>query len=523
MSHADLPIKRALLSVSDKTGLVEFATFLHASGVELLSTGGTAKALRDAGIAVKDVSEHTGFPEMMDGRIKTLHPKIHGGILAIRDHADHKKAMSDHAIGAIDLVVITLYPFEQIAAKNAGFDECIENIDIGGPAMVRSSAKNHAFVTIVTDPADYTVVMEEMKNNGGATSLAARRRLAAKAFLRSAAYDTAISAWFAAQASQTDEALPKLLTLTAIRAQMLAYGENPHQQAAFYSFNAAHALFAGAKQLQGKELSYNNINDTDAAWELVCEFDQPAVAIIKHANPCGVATAGTLLEAYQRAYACDKTSAFGGIIALNRELDAATAEAIAPLFVEVIIAPKISPAAASLLAKKTKLRVLEAGVLADPKAQRLVIKSVAGGLLAQTRDNVLFDENALTVATKKSPSAQQMSDLKMALTVAKHVKSNAIVLVKDGATIGIGAGQMSRIDSTTIACRKAADAGLSTQGAALASEAFFPFADNVELAASHGIGAIIQPGGSIRDPEVLASADAYGIAMIFTGIRHFRH
>jgi len=467
-----MTITRALLSVSDKTGLLPFAQFLAAQGVEILSTGGTAKALRDAAIPVKDVSEHTGFPEMMDGRVKTLHPKIHGGLLALRDHPDHKQAMSDHAISAIDLVVINLYPFEATVQKGAGFDECIENIDIGGPAMVRSSAKNHAFVTIITDPADYDAVMAEMKTNSGATTAETRRKLAAKAFARTASYDSAISQWFAAQQS---EAFP------------------------------------------------DNINDTDAAWELVSEFAEPAVAIIKHANPCGVATGKNLHEAYLRAYACDTTSAFGGIIAVNRELDGKAAEEMAKLFVEVIIAPKISKEAAELLSKKTKLRVLETGGMPDPKANDVVVKSVTGGLLVQTRDHTLFDEAALKIATKLAPTEAQLADLKMALTVAKHVKSNAIVMVKDGQTVGIGAGQMSRIDSTKIAVRKAGEAGLSTKGAALASEAFFPFADNVLLAAEAGIAAIIQPGGSIRDAEVIEAADQANIAMVFTGVRHFRH
>jgi len=515
-----MTITRALLSVSDKTGLLPFAQFLAAQGVEILSTGGTAKALRDAAIPVKDVSEHTGFPEMMDGRVKTLHPKIHGGLLALRDHPDHKQAMSDHAISAIDLVFINLYPFEATVQKGAGFDECIENIDIGGPAMVRSSAKNHAFVTIITDPADYDAVMAEMKTNSGATTAETRRKLAAKAFARTASYDSAISQWFAAQQS---EAFPDRFLLSASLKQPLSYGENPHQQAAFYALPNPRYGLVTARQLQGKELSYNNINDTDAAWELVSEFAEPAVAIIKHANPCGVATGKNLHEAYLRAYACDTTSAFGGIIAVNRELDGKAAEEMAKLFVEVIIAPKISKEAAELLSKKTKLRVLETGGMPDPKANDVVVKSVTGGLLVQTRDHTLFDEAALKIATKLAPTEAQLADLKMALTVAKHVKSNAIVMVKDGQTVGIGAGQMSRIDSTKIAVRKAGEAGLSTKGAALASEAFFPFADNVLLAAEAGIAAIIQPGGSIRDAEVIEAADQANIAMVFTGVRHFRH
>lgn len=515
-----MKITRALLSVSDKSGLVPFAKFLAESGVEILSTGGTAKAMRDAGIAVKDVSEHTGSPEIMDGRVKTLHPKIHGGLLAVRDNAEHAQAMKEHAIAPIDLVVINLYPFEATVAKGASFDDCIENIDIGGPSMVRSSAKNHAYVTIVTDPADYALVMNEMR--AGGTTPETRKKLAAKAFARTAAYDAAIANWFAA--SGKGELFPAIFQLSGMRMQTLAYGENPHQQAAFYGFGNPRPGLASAHQLQGKELSYNNINDTDAAWELVSEFtDQPTVAIIKHANPCGVASGANLREAYLRAYECDKTSAFGGIIAMNRELDADAAAEMAKLFVEVIIAPKITPEAAGLLAKKTKLRVLEVGGMPDPQAKDKIVKSVTGGFLVQTRDHVLLDETALKTPTKKQASAEQMRDLTMALTVAKHVKSNAIVLVKDGATIGIGAGQMSRIDSTKIACRKAEEAGLSTKGACLASEAFFPFADNVELAAEAGIAAIIQPGGSIRDEEVIAAADKHDIAMVFTGVRHFRH
>ncbi len=539
-----MTITRALLSVSDKTGLVPFAQFLAAQGVEILSTGGTARALRDVGLTVKDVSGHTGFPEMMDGRVKTLHPKIHGGLLALRDHPEHQRAMKDHDIAPIDLVVINLYPFEQTVAKGASFDDSIENIDIGGPAMVRSSAKNHAYVTIITDPADYEVVMAEMKTGSGATTPETRRKLAAKAFARTAAYDSAISQWFAnnphpnllperekeltspspSQGEGRGEGLfSDKLELSAALKQPLSYGENPHQQAAFYALPNPRFGLVTARQLQGKELSYNNINDTDAAWELVSEFDAPAVAIIKHANPCGVATGKDLREAYLRAYACDTTSAFGGIIAVNRELDAVAAEEMAKLFVEVIIAPKISKEASELLAKKTKLRVLETGGMPDPKAKDVVVKSVTGGLLVQTRDDTLFDEAALKTATRLAPTNEQLADLTMALTVAKHVKSNAIVLVKNGQTVGIGAGQMSRIDSTKIAVRKAGEAGLSTQGAALASEAFFPFADNVLLAAEAGISAIIQPGGSIRDSEVIEAADKAGIAMVFTGVRHFRH
>lgn len=515
-----MTIKRALISVSSKTDLLPFARFLHEAGVEILSTGGTAKALRDAGLPVKDVSAHTGSPEIMDGRVKTLHPKIHGGILAIRGNAEHEKAMADHNIGPIDLVAINLYPFEETVAKGAGFDDCIENIDIGGPAMIRASAKNHAHVTIIVDPSDYEKVMAEMKAGKGATKAETRRHLAYKAYSRTAAYDAAIGQWFA---RIEGDSFPQRYTLSAKRKQKLAYGENPHQQAAFYTVDTCRPSLATATQHQGKELSYNNINDTDAAWELVSEFTEPTIAIIKHANPCGVASAKDLHTAYLRAYECDKTSAFGGIIAMNRTLDAKTAEEIAKLFVEVIIAPDVAPEAKAVLEKKQKLRLLTTGGMPDPKTVDYMVKSVTSGFLVQTRDNTTFDAATLKTATKKQPDNQQMTDLQMALTVAKHVKSNAIVMVKDGRTVGIGAGQMSRIDSTKIACRKAEEAGLSTKGAALASEAFFPFADNVELAAAAGIAAIIQPGGSIRDEEVIEAADNHGIAMVFTGIRHFKH
>lgn len=514
-----MTIKRALISVSSKTNLIEFARFLQDKKVAILSTGGTAKALRDAGIPVQDVSDYTGHPEIMDGRVKTLHPKVHGGILAMRDNNEHLEAMAAHGIEGIDMVVINLYPFEETVAKGLGVADCIENIDIGGPAMVRAAAKNHAHVAIVTDPADYAIVMQEMKT-GGEVSFTTRQKLAAKAYARTASYDAAISRWFA---GQLGESFPERFTISGAHKQALAYGENPHQRAAFYTFNQCRPSLATAVQHQGKELSYNNINDTDAAWELVSEFTEPSVAIIKHANPCGVATASDLHTAYLKAYACDKTSAFGGIVAVNRKLDAKTAEEIAKLFVEVIIAPDVDDAAKDLLAKKQKLRLLTTGGMPDPRAEDMVVKSVTSGFLVQTRDNVTFDKRTLKVATKTKPGDGQMRDLEMALTIAKHVKSNAIVLVKDGSTVGIGAGQMSRIDSTKIACRKAEEAGLSTKGAALASEAFFPFADNVEMAAEAGIAAIIQPGGSIRDAEVIEAADKHGIAMVFTGIRHFKH
>lgn len=509
-------LRRALLSVSDKSGLLEFARALTAQGVELLSTGGTAKALRDAGLAVKDVSEHTGFPEMLDGRVKTLHPVVHGGLLGKRDDAAHRQAMNEHAIAPIDLVVVNLYPFEATVAKGGHYDDCVENIDIGGPAMIRSAAKNHADVTVVTDPADYTRVVEALKTHKG-TPLALRKELAAKAYARTAAYDSAISAWFARQQGDT---FPQSLTLNAQLRQVLRYGENPHQQAAWYVWPGEAEGLAAAIQLQGKELSYNNLNDTDAAFGLVQEFEEPAVAIIKHANPCGVAVAATQEEAFRKALACDPQSAFGGIIALNRPLDAATVEAIGKLFVEVIIAPGVSNEAKAMLESKKNLRLLVTERL-KPATPRIQLRPISGGLLLQDEDNTVLDE--ITTVTKRAPSKQESADMRLAFTVAKHVKSNAIVLVKNGATIGIGAGQMSRVDSVRIATLKAKDAGLDVAGAVLASDAFFPFDDNIHLAAQHGITALIQPGGSIRDEEVITAADQHGMAMVTTGIRHFRH
>ncbi|MDX2073297.1 MAG: bifunctional phosphoribosylaminoimidazolecarboxamide formyltransferase/IMP cyclohydrolase [Alphaproteobacteria bacterium] len=511
-------ITRALLSVSDKTGLIEFATFLAAQKIELLSTGGTAKALRDAGLAVVDVSNHTGFPEIMDGRVKTLHPKIHGGLLAVRDDAEHKKAMQKHDIAPIDLVVINLYPFEATVKKGAGFAECIENIDIGGPSMVRSSAKNHAYVTVLTDPADYAAVMEEMKANKNATLPETRKKLAAKAFARTAAYDAAISGWFAGALS---DPFPERFTVSGVRMNALHYGENPHQQAAFYATGEEEISLASAKQVQGAALSYNNLNDASAAFELVREFSEPAVAIIKHANPCGVAVGSNLVDAFTRALACDPVSAYGGIIAVNRPIDEAFVAALGKLFLEVMIAPAADDAALAALSGRKKLKLLLTGSIPEPASRKLV-KSISGGFLVQDEDSIVTRDAPKTV-TKKPVSNAEMDDLQFAFTVAKHVKSNAIVLVKDKATIGIGAGQMSRIDSTRIACIKAAEAGISTQGSVLASDAFFPFADNVELAAKEGIAAIIQPGGSIRDEDVISKADEHDIGMVFTGIRHFRH
>ena len=518
-------IRRALISVSDKTGLVEFGKFLSQSGVEILSTGGSAAALRDAGVDVVEVSEHTGFPEIMDGRVKTLQPTIHGGLLAVRGNPEHEAAMEKHKIAPIDLLVVNLYPFEETVAGGAAFDDCIENIDIGGPALIRAAAKNHAFVSVVVDPDDYGRVMEEMKAGDNATTPAFRKQLAATAYARTGAYDAAISGWFAGQLGDT---LPQRIAFGGTRKQIMRYGENPHQEAAFYSNGDNRPGVATARQLQGKELSFNNLNDTDAAFELVAEFTDTACAIIKHANPCGVAHGATLKEAYQKALACDTESAFGGIIALNRALDGETAELIADLFAEVIIAPEIDDAARQILGQKKNLRVLATGAMPDPAAPGMTIRSLSGGYLLQSRDNQVLE--SLTVVTKRQPSEQEMIDLKFAFTVAKHVKSNAIIYAKNGATVGVGAGQMSRVNSSRIAAWKAADAakvaGDETSwaiGSVVASDAFFPFADGLLAAAEAGATAIIQPGGSMRDDEVIAAADEAGLAMVMTGMRHFRH
>jgi phosphoribosylaminoimidazolecarboxamide formyltransferase/IMP cyclohydrolase len=527
----EIPIARALISVSDKTGVIEFGRFLRKSGVEILSTGGTAKALREAGIELRDVAEVTGFPEIMDGRVKTLHPMIHGGILARRDSAEHRDAMKTHGIGPIDLVVSNLYPFAATVAKGASREDCIENIDIGGPALIRASAKNHEFVAIVTDPADYESVIAEMNAHKGATTLALRRRLAAAAYAHTAAYDSMIAQWMAAQEG---EAFPKTVAFAGELRQTLRYGENPHQAAAFYVAKEpgrpTRPGIATAAQLQGKELSYNNLNDTDAAYELAAEFDEPACAIIKHANPCGVAVAGDLAAAFKRALACDPASAFGGIIGVNRPLDLATVEAIGKLFVEVIIAPAVNADARGALAQKQNLRVLDAGAMPDPAAPGTVLRAVAGGWLLQTRDNGRVLAADLKSVTKRGPSSAELGDLLFAFRVAKHVKSNAIVYAKEGATVGIGAGQMSRVDSSRIAALKAREAGEAakekqprTKGCVVASDAFFPFADGLLAAVDAGATAVIQPGGSLRDAEVIAAADKAGIAMVFTGIRHFRH
>ncbi len=513
------PIKTALVSVSDKTGIEELCTFLLSKGVKILSTGGTAALLREKGMTVTDVSEHTGFPEMLSGRVKTLHPKVHGGILGCRDNAEHMAAMERYDIEPIDMVVINLYPFEQTVARGANTEDCIENIDIGGPAMIRSAAKNHEDVTVLVYPEDYARVKEEMHAHAGATTLEFRRSLAGKAYARTAAYDSAISAWFARERGDT---LPDHYALTATKIQTLRYGENPHQQAAFYAFGSDEGTLASARQIQGKELSYNNINDTDAAWALVQEFSEPTVVIVKHANPCGVATASTMVEAYKKAFSADPQSAFGGIIALNRTLDVQTAEAISAQFAEVIIAPDADTDALALMAKKKNLRLLlTGGVKSELMPQQ--IKAVSGGLLIQDADNIVLDETTLTVVSKRHPTPQEMADLRFAFTVAKHVKSNAIVLARDGMTVGTGAGQMSRVDSVRIACWKAGEAGLGTEGAVLASDAFFPFDDNVHAAAKAGVTALIHPGGSIRDEEVIKAADDYGMAMVMTSVRHFRH
>lgn len=523
-------IARALLSVSDKTGLVDFARALSTRGVELVSTGGTRKTLSEAGLAVRDVSELTGFPEVMDGRVKTLHPGVHGGLLAIRDDAGHASAMSEHAIQPIDLLVVNLYPFEETLASGADSATQVENIDIGGPAMIRAGAKNHGYVTTVVDPADYNAVLSELSDHDGETSLAFRRKMAGIAYARTAAYDAAVAGWFA---KETGDGAPRRFSAAGTLAETLRYGENPHQAAGFYKTGETRFGVSTARQLQGKALSYNNINDTDAAFELVGEFDPArtkAVAIIKHANPCGVAEGASLVEAYRKALACDPVSAFGGIVALNAPLDAESAEEIVKAFTEVIIAPEADDEAVRIVAAKKNLRLLVTGGLPDPRSPGLLVKSVAGGLLVQSRDNGVVEDLDLKVVTKRAPSPAELADLVFAFRIAKHVKSNAIVYAKDGATVGIGAGQMSRVDSARIAARKAQDAaeaaGLAeplTKGCVVASDAFFPFADGLLSAVEAGATAVIQPGGSMRDEDVIKAADDNGIAMVMTGMRHFRH
>ncbi|WP_267347940.1 bifunctional phosphoribosylaminoimidazolecarboxamide formyltransferase/IMP cyclohydrolase [Sphingomonas sp. GM_Shp_2] len=529
MTH--IPVKRALLSVSDKTGVIDLARALAERGVDLVSTGGTAKAIRDAGLPVRDISDVTGFPEMMDGRVKTLHPMVHGGLLAVRDDASHARAMEEHGIGAIDLVVVNLYPFQQTVAKGAGRDEIIENIDIGGPSMVRSAAKNHAYVAILTDPSDYDAFLAELAANDGASGIDMRRRLAAKAYAATAAYDAAIAQWFAF--ADQGEAFPATLPMAYTRHhEPLRYGENPHQVAALYLPQKGARGIAQAEQLQGKALSYNNLNDADAALELVSEFidGPPTVVIVKHANPCGVASGDTLLDAYKAAFACDTVSAFGGIIACNRPLDAETAEAISGIFTEVVVAPDASPEARAIFARKKNLRLLLSGELPNPARPGLMVKSIAGGLLVQSRDNGRLTDDMLKVVTRRAPTEQELADCRFAWTVAKHVKSNAIVYAKGGSTAGVGAGQMNRLESARIAAWKAKDAADKagwaeprTIGSAVASDAFFPFADGLLAAVEAGATAVIQPGGSIRDDEVIAAADEAGLAMVFTGMRHFRH
>ncbi len=517
-----MKIARALISVSDKTGVVDFAKALLTHGVQILSTGGTAQLLKLNGVVVTEVGEHTGFPEMMDGRVKTLHPKVHGGILARRDKPDHVQAMKEHDIPPIDMVVVNLYPFAQTVAKpGCTMEEAIENIDIGGPAMVRAAAKNHEFVAVVTDPADYTRIAGKLASGKGALGFDERYRLAAKAFSHTAEYDGMISNWLTARSAEgVARAFPDRFNLQMELAQTLRYGENPHQAAAFYvERDPPKGALARFKQLQGKELSYNNIADADAAWECCRTFDVPACVIVKHANPCGVAIAETALAAYRNAFLTDPTSAFGGIIAFNRAVDAGMAESVAKQFVEVVIAPSYTPEALALFAAKQNVRLLQIEVAKD--LNRLDMKRVGGGLLVQTADD--FDVAGLRIVTKRDPTKAEMNDMVFAFRVAKFVKSNAIVFCKAGMTLGVGAGQMSRVDSTRIASIKAKNAGLALRGSVVASDAFFPFRDGLDVVAQAGARAVIQPGGSVRDKEVIAAADEHGIAMVFTGMRHFRH
>ncbi len=520
-----VPIARALISVSDKTGLVPFAQALAARGVEIVSTGGSARALREAAIAVKEVSEHTGFPEILDGRVKTLVPQIHGGILGRRDLPEHRAQMAAHNIAPIDLVAVNLYPFEATVARGARYEECVENIDIGGPALIRAAAKNHDFVVVLTDPSQYDAVLAELTEKDG-TTRALRQRLAFEAYASTAAYDSAITGWFA---RQHHTGFPPHFGFAGTLRQELRYGENPHQQAAFYATDKRRGV-ATAVQVQGKELSYNNLNDTDAAFECVAEFDTPTVAIIKHATPCGVASAATLSEAWDLAFRCDPVSPFGGIVAVNRTLDAAAAEKIAAIFTEVIIAPDADDAAKEAVAGKKNLRLLLTGSMPDPAAQSLTFKSLSGGFLVQTRDDGRITRDMLKVVTKRAPTEAELEDLIFAFRVCKHVKSNAIVYAKAGATVGIGGGQPNRVDSARIAAWKAEEAakaaGLAatlTHNSVVASDAFFPFADGLEAAIAAGATAVIQPGGSMRDQLVIDAADKAGVAMVFTGMRHFRH
>jgi phosphoribosylaminoimidazolecarboxamide formyltransferase/IMP cyclohydrolase len=517
-------IRRALISVSDKTGIVEFAKFLSEYNVEIISTGGTSKTLRDAGLKVRDISNLTGFPEIMDGRVKTLHPLVHGGLLAVRDNKEHVEQMKDHAISEIDMVVVNLYPFEETVAKGAEFAEVIENIDIGGPSMIRSAAKNFKFVTVVVNPARYESVILEMKNMAGATSLELRQKLSAEAYSRTASYDGAISTWFN---KQNGEFLPETMAISAKRKSLMRYGENPHQDAALYITDSKINSAANAKIIQGKELSYNNILDADSALELVSEFEDSAVVIVKHNNPCGVATGKNQKQTYLDALGCDPVSAFGGIFAFNRTLEKDTAEEISKLFAEVIIAPKFSAEALEVFESKKNLRLLEVGELSTKyQVPSTNIRTVAGGFLVQSKDDIVLNKEQLKVVTKRKPTDAEMADLIFAFTVCKHVKSNAIVYAKSGATIGIGAGQMSRVDSARVGAHKAKETNTNVEnasGSVLASDAFFPFADGLEAAISEGCTAVIQPGGSMRDNEVIEAADKAGLAMVFTGIRHFKH
>lgn len=528
-----VPLKCALISVSDKSRLLDQAKALAARGVRLISTGGTFKAIKDAGLDVTEVSQVTGFPEMMNGRVKTLHPLIHGGLLADRDVDHHNASMAEHNIPAIDLLVVNLYPFAETVARGGDYDDCVENIDIGGPAMIRAAAKNHKHVAVCVDADDVDVVLAEMDAHDGQTSYSLRQKLAAKSYGRTAQYDAQISSWYA---EQLNDAAPSFYAQGGAVKQSLRYGENPHQTAAFYGDGSARPGVASARQMQGKELSYNNINDTDAAFELVAEFgsqadgEKPAIAIIKHANPCGVAQGDSFLDAYEKALACDPVSAFGGIVALNGTLDADTATAISKVFTEVVIAPEADAAALAILGKKKNVRVLVTGGMPDPNEPSHTMRNVAGGFLLQNRDNGHVDLADLKVVTKRQPSEAELNDMLFAWRVAKHVKSNAIVYVKDGSTAGVGAGQMSRIDAARIAARKAEDAQQAagwdaprTKGCVCSSDAFFPFADGLLQAAEAGATAIIQPGGSIRDDEVIAAADEAGLAMVFTSMRHFRH
>jgi phosphoribosylaminoimidazolecarboxamide formyltransferase/IMP cyclohydrolase len=526
-----VPVRRALISLSDKSRLDELAAGLARHGIELVSTGGTAAKLREAGAQVRDISDLTGFPEMMDGRVKTLHPKVHGGLLGVRDNPEHAAAMEQHGIAPIDLVVVNLYPFLDTVMSGADHDTVIENIDIGGPSMVRSAAKNHAHVAIVTDPADYAALLAELDSHDGCTSLALRKRLAAKAFALTAAYDSTISQWFTF--SDQGERWPASWTLSSTLKSGLRYGENPHQSAALYlpTGPAARGV-AQAEQVQGKELSYNNLNDANAALELAAEFRDadPTIVIVKHANPCGVATRETLIDAWHEALACDSVSAFGGIVAANRPLDAETASAITRIFTEVVVAPDADEQAKAIFSKKKNLRLLLTGELPDPRRGGTSFAVIAGGLLVQDRDNGMVARDQLKCVTRRQPTEQEMRDCLFAWAVAKHVKSNAIVYAKDSATAGIGAGQMNRRDSARIAAEKAREAAQTngwseprTVGSAVASDAFFPFADGLLAAVEAGATAVIQPGGSIRDDEVIAAADQADLAMLFTGMRHFRH